>query len=211
MIEFLFQMEDLFHWMDFLTAARHQAKADQVDALNAAGEALIRNIAADVSQQTGLDPEKVRNLINTKPATETNPEFVIDASKVTNQAFMADRRRWPKGRTGVIRPGTLVNIITMEDDKVCQKCQDAHEEGPYDLETAKQMLPLHPHCRCLIWTAESIKRVGVTFQKAGERPTTEPMTMRQLAENLIAGGGQGSFGALGMPSRHGVRPRGRIR
>lgn len=46
--------------------------------------------------------------------------------------------------------GVLIEaeFSTARDDRVCQECQDAAERGPYTLEEARGMLPLHPNCRC---------------------------------------------------------------
>jgi SPP1 gp7 family putative phage head morphogenesis protein len=41
--------------------------------------------------------------------------------------------------------------LTARDDKVCEDCQDAAANGPYTLEQAQGMIPLHPNCRCS-WT-----------------------------------------------------------
>ena len=38
--------------------------------------------------------------------------------------------------------------LTAGDDQVCQECQDAASNGPYTLEQAHGMIPLHPNCRC---------------------------------------------------------------
>jgi hypothetical protein len=43
---------------------------------------------------------------------------------------------------------SLVNVLTAGDDRVCEDCEDIAAEGPYDLDTAKGLIPAHPNCRC---------------------------------------------------------------
>ncbi len=42
--------------------------------------------------------------------------------------------------------GGEVDVLTAGDDDVCQVCQDISDEGPYDLDTAEQLIPAHPRC-----------------------------------------------------------------
>lgn len=46
--------------------------------------------------------------------------------------------------------GVLIEaeFATARDAQVCQECQDAADSGPYTLEQARGMIPLHPNCRC---------------------------------------------------------------
>lgn len=49
-----------------------------------------------------------------------------------------------------------VNVLTAGDDRVCFRCQDASEEGPYTLAEAQGILPLHVNCRCA-WVPAVVK------------------------------------------------------
>ena len=42
----------------------------------------------------------------------------------------------------------LVNILTAGDDDVCEDCEDIAEDGPYDIDAARDLIPAHPNCRC---------------------------------------------------------------
>ena len=42
----------------------------------------------------------------------------------------------------------LINVLTAGDDQVCEDCSDIAEEGPYDIDTAMELIPSHPNCRC---------------------------------------------------------------
>lgn len=42
----------------------------------------------------------------------------------------------------------LVNVETAGDEKVCPKCEQIEEEGPYSIDEARTLVPQHPGCRC---------------------------------------------------------------
>ena len=44
--------------------------------------------------------------------------------------------------------GLAVGILTAEDDKVCDECEEIASEGPYNLDEARDLIPAHPNCRC---------------------------------------------------------------
>lgn len=46
--------------------------------------------------------------------------------------------------------GLNAEWLTAGDHRVCDQCQEAEDEGPYTIEEAEGMIPLHPQCRC-IW------------------------------------------------------------
>jgi hypothetical protein len=41
-----------------------------------------------------------------------------------------------------------VQVLTAGDDKVCENCLAIAENGPYDLDAARGLIPNHPNCRC---------------------------------------------------------------
>ena len=65
----------------------------------------------------------------------------------------------------------LVNILTAGDDLVCQECEDAALDGPYSLDEADELLPLHPHCRCVPIPASD---VATSRELAAEREEEVP-------------------------------------
>jgi hypothetical protein len=44
----------------------------------------------------------------------------------------------------------LYNILTAGDDRVCVDCEDAASAGPYTLDEARDLLPMHVNCRCAV-------------------------------------------------------------
>jgi hypothetical protein len=47
-----------------------------------------------------------------------------------------------------------VGVETAEDDRVCQVCEDISDNGPYTIDEARDLIPSHPGCRCLLVPAD---------------------------------------------------------
>lgn len=62
--------------------------------------------------------------------------------------------------------GEKVNIRTAGDDDVCPICEGIAEDGPYKIDTARQLIPAHPNCRCSFIPAHDrrFKNDGDTIQ-----------------------------------------------
>jgi hypothetical protein len=41
-------------------------------------------------------------------------------------------------------------LVTAGDEKVCSKCLELEQGGPYSLDEAETMIPVHPFCRCCV-------------------------------------------------------------
>lgn len=50
--------------------------------------------------------------------------------------------------------GENVNVRTAGDNDVCPVCERISEEGPYSINTARALIPAHPHCRCVFVPAD---------------------------------------------------------
>lgn len=46
-------------------------------------------------------------------------------------------------------PGGEVDVLTAEDDRVCEECQSISDNGPYDIDEALSLIPAHINCRCV--------------------------------------------------------------
>jgi hypothetical protein len=42
----------------------------------------------------------------------------------------------------------IVNVETAGDDRVCERCQEISDDGPYEIDAAEALIPAHPECRC---------------------------------------------------------------
>jgi len=50
-----------------------------------------------------------------------------------------------------------VNVRTAGDDNVCPVCESIAEDGPYTIDTARSLIPAHPHCRCTFVPADDAR------------------------------------------------------
>lgn len=55
------------------------------------------------------------------------------------------------------RLGENVNVRTAGDDDVCPVCEAISEDGPYSINTARGLIPAHPHCRCSFIPADDAR------------------------------------------------------
>ena len=80
---------------------------------------------------------------------------VIEARRQRKRSFTIAQLRAARKKPGTRRQRmrglpNIVNVLTAGDDKVCQDCQDISDNGPYDLDEARELLPAHPNCRCAV-------------------------------------------------------------
>lgn len=68
---------------------------------------------------------------------------MIAVSEVTRAFAEGNLSAWTA--SGVVDEA---DIMTAEDEAVCPICGEAAGNGPYSLETARGLLPLHVRCRC---------------------------------------------------------------
>lgn len=90
-----------------------------------------------------------------------DPEFLPkprlrDAKKGTGPGSRTTKTTVPSSRTvrriraaqRQVEELEEVNVLTAGDDDVCPVCEDIADEGPYDIDTARSLIPAHPNCRC---------------------------------------------------------------
>ena len=90
-----------------------------------------------------------------------------DARRKTGPGSRSSRASVPSSRTiRRIRAAELrvakalgenVNVRTAGDNDVCPVCERISEEGPYSINTARALIPAHPHCRCLFVPADDAR------------------------------------------------------
>ena len=49
---------------------------------------------------------------------------------------------------GVMGIGIKAEIATAQDDAVCAECEAVARDGPYEIDAARGLIPVHPNCRC---------------------------------------------------------------
>jgi hypothetical protein len=53
------------------------------------------------------------------------------------------------------------DVQTANDDKVCKRCQEISDNGPYSLGEARSLIPAHPNCRCVFVPAGELEDADV--------------------------------------------------
>ena len=93
-------------------------------------------------EQVGIDPEWV-------PSHRHRDSVVMhDRVEVTRKLLRQVKASTKRRRERMRGLPTLVNVLTAGDDKVCEDCASLSEDGPYEIDFASDLLPLHPNCRC---------------------------------------------------------------
>jgi hypothetical protein len=184
MTEININTDDLLKWARAFEQVPKHTHAAIARAINAIGAQIENAAVAYVAEQSDLNPTDVMGMIHVDRATPGNLVWEMDASAVALQQ-MEWSKPWEKTGDHTFGQGVLLNIITCEDETVCEICKDAAENGPYSAEEIqnlalkwKDYVPpasvkgdrtnlLHPNCRCSTQQWKSMRRVPVTFGKGG--------------------------------------------
>jgi hypothetical protein len=166
--------------------------------LNEIGDGLVSVMATDLVKQTGLGLEEVRGMIKISRANRSSLSYDITIKPELLQSqrgkqLEAKRADWDFGRR---QPGELVIVVTQKDDLVCRDCQELEAAGPMPIEIAREHVPKHPHCRCVLLPyVQKGKRLPLTMTTlTGTDPgmrskigssMEQDMTLRQLAQNVM--------------------------
>lgn len=79
-----------------------------------------------------------------------------------------------------------VRVITAEDDDVCVVCEKIADGGPYNINTARALIPAHPHCRCAFVPVDIPKTVHpVEQQKKAARPKAKKTAAKKPAKKAV--------------------------
>lgn len=70
------------------------------------------------------------------------------AKRVRGKTVLMTRDKKPVAEEDV------VEVVTAGDDRVCPECDEIAASGPYDIEEAMDLLPVHPNCRCGLVASE---------------------------------------------------------
>lgn len=116
---------------------------------------------------TSLDAYRAQGVTHVGTIAEQNPKLdtMFDAARKTPQKrhgktgqFTAFRnpptkkqRKQAEQSTRALQntPGGEVDVLTAEDDRVCEECQSISDNGPYDIDEALSLIPAHINCRCV--------------------------------------------------------------
>jgi hypothetical protein len=110
-------------------------------------EATLDTFSAAGVKQVGIDASGERRHFHIGDARKAE---VIPRGKRPSprQRNLIQRREAKLNRLGE------VNVQTAEDDRVCMICENIAEDGPYDIDRARGLIPAHNRCRCLLIPVE---------------------------------------------------------
>jgi hypothetical protein len=183
---------------DYIAKLEKTAKAiptTMVAGMNVVGDGLVAVLATNLSKETGLAVEQVRGLMRVKRARGSDLSYDV----IVNNRLLEDDPTTLEGRResrdfGKQAPKVLVIIVNQKDDLVCNDCEELAAAGPMPIETAREHVPKHPHCRCVIMPyVPKGKRLPVTMttmtgtepaKRSGRRQSRE-MTLRQMAQEIL--------------------------
>jgi len=186
---------DLNKYADKLARAEKSTTPTIMVGLNEVGDGLVSVLSTSLSRDTGLAVEQVRGMITVKRATKTDLSYDV----VVNNRLLEDDPSTLEGRRessdfGRRQPGSLVIIVSKNDENVCMDCEELQAAGPMPIEIAKEHIPKHPHCRCIIMPyVPKGRRLPVTMttlsgtdpsRRSGRRQNVD-MTLRQMAQDIL--------------------------
>lgn len=77
-------------------------------------------------------------------AKKLNKELAATAGATESEYRKATRANNKWERSGI----KMVEVVTAGDMRVCDKCDEIAEFGPYTINRARSLIPAHPNCRC---------------------------------------------------------------
>jgi hypothetical protein len=185
--------KDVIAYAEKLDRAEKATKPAISVGLNEVGDGLVSVLATNLAKETGLGVEQVRGLMQVKRATKNNLNYDV----IVNNRLLEDDPTTLEGRResrdfGTQRPKTLVIIVNQ--DEPCSDCEELAAAGPMPIEIAREHIPKHPNCRCVIMPyAPKGKRLPVTMStitgtepaKRSGRRQDRSVTLRQMAQTIL--------------------------
>ena len=194
-MKFGVDVSDLRRTMRGLDESSRKTKPALAKSINEVGDGLVSIVASNLARDTGLALEQVRGLMRVKRATRNDLSYDV----IVNNRLLEDDPITLEGRRessdfGKRQPRALVIIVNQKDDLVCMDCEELQAAGPMPIEAAREHIPKHPNCRCIIlpYVAKG-KRLPVTMtsltgtdpaRRSGGRQNKE-MTLRQMAQSIL--------------------------
>lgn len=142
MFKLYFKTDRLLKWAKHFQELPGKTSNALVDALNTAGDAVVKEMARKISQTTGFSQSKVKRFLTVKRATESDKSFKISQEVLPPSLDWS--RPWSKP-SSVTDDEELVKIVTMEDEAVCPICQEAAAHNPYKMSDIRRMLSRWEH------------------------------------------------------------------
>ena len=188
---------DLVEFVGQAVKVEKVTKPALITGLNVLGDQMVSVLSRNIQRTTGLGLEQVLGMIKVNRADpgDIAYEVKIDHRLLTREARTLEGQREVR-EFGTEQPETLVIIVSKDDELVCMECSVLAASGPMSIEIAKQHIPAHPNCRCVIVPYVQVRRrLPVTMTSlsgtdpvrrasVGPLPVDVDMTLRQLAQSI---------------------------
>jgi hypothetical protein len=189
---------DLVKFTKGLEEGEKVTKEVLTTSVNTIGDQVTSLVATSLARDTGLSLEQVRGLMKVKRAKRGDIvfELTIKSALLEEDAGRKLEGRRESTNFGKRAPDEMVIIVAKDDELVCMDCEELAAAGPMPLQVAKQHIPKHPHCRCVIlpYTPKG-KRLPVTMttvsgtdprkRMGGKKPIDTDMTLRQIVNDVM--------------------------
>jgi len=192
MLKLKIESPDLVEFSKRMAAAAKVTQPVIAAGINEVGDSLVSVLASSLVQQTGLSLEQVRGLIKVDRASRGDATYklTINEGLYEDQALRKLEGKRESTDFGKQMTGELVIVVSKKDELVCMDCEELAAAGPMPVEIARQHVPKHPHCRCIIMPyVQKGKRLPVTMTTLsgtgrGKKVEVES-TIRQLAQTIL--------------------------
>lgn len=169
---------------------------------------IMERTLGDLKGMTGDMEHKLKRAIIDGLIAGKNPRDI--ARDITKQVEVSRRRAETIARTEIIRAHAegqidsfeklggkrlkvLAEWLTAGDDRVCQQCAD-QEGKTFELEDARNRIPLHPNCRCC-WIPANVGEDGKVAAVDKQRSRLIPDSKEPFIDNNKFWAAETEFGA----------------
>jgi len=117
------------------------------------GETLASEVSAELANvlteglALGLNPREIaRNLTNKITALNNSRARTIARTEIIRAHHLGNIAEYERFQVQGVT--ILAEFSTAGDDRVCPRCETLEENNPYTLEQVRDLIPVHPNCRC---------------------------------------------------------------
>lgn len=195
MIRMKFESAALLAWLDRVEKKPAQIRRATAKALNEVGNHAVERMVRELSDQSGVNANWIRDRIHVQTASPSSLEFRIDASRamaeVSAQPTLQGRREFARRPDDYFHQNELVNVITSGDESVCPICEGMLDDNPMTIEDvrakSRKINPWgnglwHPNCRCAVVPFRQRRELPVEFRRGRDRFQETTMTARELTQ-----------------------------
>jgi hypothetical protein len=178
---------DIIRYIQSLEKAPQEIQKGASLSINRIGDLVVNDVVSEIAGEVGMEEEVIRRALRITKSTPNTMMYRINAEAALIDAPatrpMRGKRKFATKSDNYFQKDELVKVVTMEDDDVCKICERVREGGPYPVGRARDLVPAHPNCRCLIQPIRDKKGRPMAFRK-GKSARTSEQVQDKLKEQL---------------------------